>query len=412
MGPKLALFTQRLRRAKEEFPLTALEMPRFRRVVYFSLAVDLSQTGLGFCIGVLVARGAGPVGRGAYSTTSLATALLAEVAAFGVLQAILVSQTPLRAPLKLLSSVGLAAAAFLVLAAILAPTLRNELLAYSPFPVGWCVLQGLLGEAKVRGSQQWYWLRITPLLLAMPTILIFTALNRLTASVALLTISVAHVLVAFVGVSLRSTYAGVRRSRHYWLKTGWQQQYVTLTRRLIPVTATSLVAILNDLKSAGIFAVAMSVATLIPQITWSLPQLLMQRASQEAYGPPRRSILILSYTLTSGAAILSAPFAAELLTVIYGSDFAVASGPLLVIIFSQGLWLHALFLESELRVLRARECGTAGATAFITLVLAGPPLTHLFGALGMALALACSTGLNLGMLLRLDRIARRQRLDT
>lgn len=332
------------------------QIARFLKSNTASGVTDIATTILGFGSGILVARATGPAGRGIYSTATVAGMLIAYGGSFGFFEAMLAeSGVYFEARRRFALLCGAAGSLSMVVIGLTVDS-YSSLLTYAPFPLIWGLLQVRMADARLLGDSAWIWLRLVAPSFGLAVFGGLALNGALTPYRALAAVMAGHGLAVLLydasegRRSLPESQTVERSLRAVW-KAGVRQHLVSFPRLVNMRLDLLLVAGIAPAREVGLYAVAGSVSSLIPTLTWSLPfnLLVLHGRDPSAAVRLKRSLTILAYVATAALTGLSVVFGHVILRTFYGREFEDAAMAFVTLIAAQALWMHTGILESEAR---------------------------------------------------------------
>jgi O-antigen/teichoic acid export membrane protein len=326
---------------------------RSRGYLILSSVTDLLTTAAAFGTGFLVARFLGPHDRGLYTLVSTVGAVVAFITGFGIFESLLShNESPTRRTVLIAACAGVPGAVFMVALATI--THQPLFLLYSPLPIIWGILQMALARSCLVQGKAWFWLRLAPAALQLTVTVSLQILGLLTVRAALLALLAGFASTVLVDVVIHRTL-NARDSVHLpareILRRGLDQHILNIPRMLNYRGPVLLIGILATPTQVGLFAVASSVASLVPALTWSLTQNLLVITMQDHASSLllRRRLIQLGYLTSFLMAAIAITCGKQALAFIYGPRYGQAWIAFAILIACQGPWLHSGLLQTAFR---------------------------------------------------------------
>lgn len=390
-----------------------------RRSFVLSSAADLLTTAVSFGTGVLVARVLGPEDRGIYSFVTATGAVVASLAGMGLFEALLArGGRPVPGAQWLAGLLGLAGTACMLILGFIHD--EPMLVLYSPLPVIWGLLQVRLAQARIAGRGAWFWLRVVAPALQLVTTLVLVLAGRLTVGSAIIALLAGFVLAVVIDTLIvrrqhaRSGLGGDEPGlQASLLRSGVHQHLLNVPRSLNYRGPLILLGFVASDRDLGLFAVAGSVASLVPILTWSIPQNLLAMRSARDRSATRVSRQLVTLSWLSGAVggVLVILFGEVILGFVYGPAFGSAATAFAILTFAQAPWLHSSVVQAEYRA--EGRAHVAAAIEVSTLALAVLLLVSLYPkygitgvAAGVAVGYLASASLTQSLRPRTPRLGR------
>lgn len=374
---------------------------RTGRYMALSSLTDLLTTAVAFGTGLLVARYLGPHDRGVYSLVTTVGMLLAFAVGMGQFESLLARGAgPSRGHFRAATALGLAGAALMV--GIAWVTGEPLFAAYAAFPLLWNIMQIRLARAALDQDWSWIYLRALPNAVQISITAGLWISGHLTLTLALAAMLLGLGATLTLDRALNGAILGTT-SVHPWraILHGAPHHMLNLPRMTNYRGPILVLGMLATPAEVGRFAVASAVGSLVPSLTWSLTQnllVLTAKGSSQA-ARAQRALTVAGYASSIGASVLLAWAGSWVLSVLYGEQYADTWPALVIVLASQGLWLHSGLVQVRYRAAglahRAAAIECTGIIVMVVVMLATGGAGYLSAAYGTAAT--CATTLILSL---------------
>ncbi|MCB5990843.1 lipopolysaccharide biosynthesis protein [Janibacter melonis] len=367
-----------------------------KRNFALSSAADLLTTAASFGTGVLVARILGPEDRGVYSFVTATGAVVAYLAGMGLFEALLAKgRRPSNGVLWLAAGLGVVGSVVMFVVG----AVRSEpmLQLYSPLPIIWGLLQVRLAHARITGRAAWFWLRVIAPALQLLTTLVLVVAGHLTVASAIAALLVGFAVAVVVDVIVERRQPAHDRAPELdghegtLLRSGLHQHLLNVPRSLNYRGPLIMLGFLATSEDLGLYAVAGSVASLIPILTWSIPQnlLAMRSAKDNAASRVSRQLVTLSWLSGAIGGTAALLLGEEVLALVYGSAFVPAVTGFIILTFAQAPWLHSSVVQADYRADgRAHVAAIIEVASLVVTLVLIALLYPIYGITGVASSVA------------------------